>query len=450
MYQYLFQCFPFSRHTACEYAFPPLSQSEIDGDLLRAPIPPVWISAHKTSSSADDLIANTEDFMLSYSCHHTIDSYICSLLENSRRGTTEDTYLYHPHTNSILDIICELSGMTSDRDCEHISANYDKRCDAYVFMKHYPAVVLIEEKTASKTATHQLSEAFNRELPHYGRLGWIIGITSEGDEITIGKLPLAQKDFIPMATFSLDHPEDRIPFVRAVINVARWCSWVRHSGFLHHVSVGLEDDGNRRRAKLTCNPPVLIKVMYPHCWSKYLIEFYTSIACANGSVGSIPHMEWAINVLCRDEELQLTLKPFGVARQPEKHELRSALRCVLTALSALHHKRWVHLDVRWSNIVWCGDDNWVLIDAEFARPFGAVMPKPRLGIQDDRVSTADAAADLYCVSYLLEIAVKYKLKHADDLQNALRGDMDNEEPLEVRSARTATWALSHPFFTDDA
>jgi hypothetical protein len=46
------------------------------------------------------------------------------------------------------------------------------------------------------------------------------------------------------------------------------------------------------------------------------------------------------------------------------------------------------------------DDSWLLIDAEFARPFGAVMPTS-LRVRDTDTLKADAAADCYQVSRLV-------------------------------------------------
>lgn len=103
--------------------------------------------------------------------------------------------------------------------------------------------------------------------------------------------------------------------------------------------------------------------------------------------------------------------------------------------------------MRWHNVVWCADDNWVLIDAEFAQPFGAAMPYAlRLGVRDPGTIEVDAAADKYCVGYMLGDMASLGEPHPQSLSDALLGQ-DASVP---RHLRTAVWALRHAFFDVDS
>ena len=53
--------------------------------------------------------------------------------------------------------------------------------------------------------------------------------------------------------------------------------------------------------------------------------------------------------------------------------MKGAIRCVLTALNALHDAELVHRDVRWPNIVKVGDD-WYLVDLDSADRIGRPIP----------------------------------------------------------------------------
>ena len=75
-----------------------------------------------------------------------------------------------------------------------------------------------------------------------------------------------------------------------------------------------------------------------------------------------------------DEELKLWLHPVGhVVVEESQYDVtavRSALRCVLEALASLHAMGWCHRDVRWGNVLQTGDQEYVLIDFEFAAVAG--------------------------------------------------------------------------------
>jgi len=313
--------------------------------------------------------------------------------------------------------------------------------------------LLVEEDADSDNidkAINELKKKFSRNLPHYGvGIQWIIGIAIGGDQVTFGRIHRSTDMFTELASFDLSHDDERLGCVHAAINVARWCKWVRQSKLLHPLPAELYDPVSKARCSLSFSPPNVHKVMLKGCWNSTMKDFYSQVARgadASNVRGLIPHLEWATcpPVENRHGELQLILRPLGVPRAPEAHELRGALRCILTAVSALHSKEWAHLDLRWPNVVWCGDENWVVIDAEFALRFGSPMPSEVL-VQDTTATTVDDAADLFLVGRMIEAVMKPDLPNAEALQSLMDALLGRDQAVS-RERRKAAWALNHAYF----
>eukprot|EP00386_Alphamonas_edax_P000699 GDKI01002183.1.p1 GENE.GDKI01002183.1~~GDKI01002183.1.p1 ORF type:complete len:108 (+),score=22.63 GDKI01002183.1:1-324(+) len=103
---------------------------------------------------------------------------------------------------------------------------------------------------------------------------------------------------------------------------------------------------------------------------------------------------------------------------------------------------WAHLDLRWPNVVYLGGENWMVIDAEYARPFGS--PMAALKPQDPDTETADEAADCYLVGCMMKAKVEIVRSDqsgaAEELQEALL------QSGPARQARRARDLLQHTFF----
>ncbi len=82
-------------------------------------------------------------------------------------------------------------------------------------------------------------------------------------------------------------------------------------------------------------------------------------------------------------------------------EMRSALRCVLTYLADLHKQGWTHLNLCWPNVVFVAQNQWFVIDAEFARPIGSEMPKGFV-LGDPDATVADEMADCFLVGVMMQ------------------------------------------------
>ncbi len=95
----------------------------------------------------------------------------------------------------------------------------------------------------------------------------------------------------------------------------------------------------------------------------------------------------------------LVMKPVGLQRQPwTSEELKDCLVCILTALQDLHGRGYVHLDLRWPNIIFVEKGSWYIIDGEYVRKAGDPYPQNLL-IRDGDV--VDFAVDLTLLSKML-------------------------------------------------
>ena len=177
----------------------------------------------------------------------------------------------------------------------------------------------------------------------------------------------------------------------------------------------------------------------------WLHHLYTKIAVSiHGAKSKIRCMEWATSCEIVDDALKVHLQPFGVNPRPPRSlaELRTAIHCVLTCLMDLHAAGWVHLDIRWSNMIYLSPSEWVVIDAEFARPFKSPFPI-ELKKKDPDAKEGDEQADCYLVGLMmLEYTNLWEHdKYASELVSYLTAKGERE-----RKRRSARGAIESPFF----
>ena len=82
---------------------------------------------------------------------------------------------------------------------------------------------------------------------------------------------------------------------------------------------------------------------------------------------NVPHMERIENTNPAIPGKQIFhLVPVGIERRPrDVQELYSALRDILSCITALHNLRYCHCDIRWCNVVYASGE-WYVIDCTFA------------------------------------------------------------------------------------
>jgi hypothetical protein len=208
----------------------------------------------------------------------------------------------------------------------------------------------------------------------------------------------------------------------------------------------MQEDDERRRITITFTGVKKRYMMLGHAELEWMLRLYSNELCVGRKVR---FMEWADQVKllpplhegCQ-QQLELFLHPVGVEVQPQsEEELRAATCCVLKALEELHARGWVHLDVRWPNVVrLAAPGEWCLVDCEFARPLRSALPSVKL--VDAEAKEADVAADLFLVGCMLvrsEGVAGLLTEESRALGNWL---LDPDHRLE----RTAARALNFPFF----
>lgn len=397
--------------------------------------------------------------------HRRLSQLVCSFVENRKHGTRSEDAL-HGRDDHLLDIICLVSGLQPERNTVSFSTKQQTRSDVYLALPGCPPLVHVEEKAAEgdlPKAISELSEKFCA-LPHYDRrLQFIVAIAIAGDFVQFGLLPLVDGgnafQYLPNHThaFSLADVRQRLVCVQAAINVGRWARHAVEQQLVSAVPFPIgqkQTDADGRRDITLLSEGIIVKrylKLGPQQWA-WLRQLYSqpglavAKALSAGGGGSIRFMEWATETKERDGAqrwLQVKLRPFGVvasSRPPSTlAELRSALRCILTSLVDLHAAGWAHLDLRWSNIVFMAPNEWYVIDAEFARPFGSDLPD--LKVRDKEAKQADAQADCYLVGCMMkEMETKMAFDAAArDVLALLLGPRD-------ASRRSAQRALQMEFF----
>jgi hypothetical protein len=140
--------------------------------------------------------------------------------------------------------------------------------------------------------------------------------------------------------------------------------------------------------------------------------------------------------------ITLELTPIAVEVKPMSEKVcKSAIQCVLKALSAFHKLGYVHRDIRWSNVLSVTETEWILVDFEKAskpdKPIAwnndSVPPEVQTG------SGWISASDIYQVGMLMRELTFPLTSQMEDLVRVLTFD----EPTKRMSANQA---LRHRWF----
>jgi hypothetical protein len=176
--------------------------------------------------------------------HCDVDYAIRGLL-TSRLGNLSVEAL-HGRNDCILELIRlgandpSLSLIRDSAACPSTVAG--TRPDAYLATPGYPALVIVEERRSFiDNAIKDLKDKFVSDLPHYHpSLEWIVGIATGDDAVRFGTLSLTSPRQTPapfayMDKFNLNTQKGLVGCARAAINVGRWVSWVRSSGYVFSI-----------------------------------------------------------------------------------------------------------------------------------------------------------------------------------------------------------------------
>jgi hypothetical protein len=144
------------------------------------------------------------------------------------------------------------------------------------------------------------------------------------------------------------------------------------------------------------------------------------------------------NMFSRTFELRPVGRPVNILTELE---LKTAIRCIVTALHGIHSLGWTFNDIRWSNVISVGDD-FFLIDSEFARPIGSPYFSD-FTIRDPFATACTVSSDLYMVRCLFKSYTSFVSTAA---ANVLIGALDDPEQ---RSILTASNVLEFDWFKEN-
>lgn len=384
-------------------------------------------------------------------CHGHLGKLFCDWMENIHTGTRAEDGL-HGRDDLLLriSILITDGALRSERNIVSFSTKHERRSDVYLALPGCPPLVYVEEKALEgdlPVANKELNEKFC-PLPHYEReLDFIIGIAIAGNFVCFGQLSLAG-GFHPLHTFNLNELSQRASCVTAAINVGRWALHAIQKQLVMPVPFPIGQKQTNPRRDITLLSEGIIKKKYKQLEEQqrdWLYKLYNYVQVGN----KIRYFECATEITVdpsSSSQLSLTLRPFGVvasSRPPRTlPEFRTAIHCVLTCLTDLHAAGWAHLDIRWSNIVYMSPAEWVVIDAEFARPLKSPFPAD-LKTKDPEAIVADEQADCYMVGLLMieHSRLWEQDKSAAELVSYLMAKGTRE-----RNKRSAQGAIQSPFF----
>ncbi len=310
--------------------------------------------------------------------------------------------------------------------------------DGTIYQPEYPELVVVAEKAMGEVgAESEICDKFVF-LPHYLGITRIVAIAIIGHTFKIGFIHRDPKHFEVLMTLTTGQDGNGYTLVRAAVNIGMWFRATMDRAVLHPLHFQFGVPSVTRNRHLTIYRHQFRKVLYQHgdINLQALYEFYKSIRAQ-----PIPYFEYPVNgegktdsvVRLGDTALGLVMKPVGLERQPRtSDELKVFLLCILTALQDLHGRGYVHLDLRWPNVIIVAQGWWYIIDGEYVRKSGDPYPE-NLPIHDGAV--ADHAVDLTMLGKM--VGALYNRDLLDDNVKALIEYLTTGD----RSKRTAKGAL---------
>jgi len=142
--------------------------------------------------------------------------------------------------------------------------------------------------------------------------------------------------------------------------------------------------------------------------------------------------------------LHVKLTPVGFFGRPTADQLKEFVRCILSALCALHHIGWVHRDVRVNNVMRVPGVGWYLMDLEWANkvdqsmdhynPQREFLPPELRDVDPTAIWTT--AADMWQFGEVLQQCLPFGREDGDLAElRALVTRLRDTEPLNRPSAR---------------
>ncbi len=338
----------------------------------------------------------------------SLSEAIVGFLKNKIPGPlSADNSFYH-RNNYFFDIIRIIAAAGTTHPALEMTRDHKDRSsrtgpDVTICRPYYPDLVVAAEKAVGETgAESEICDKFVF-LPHYSDLTRIVGIAIIGNQFKIGYIHRDPKRFEVLMSLTAGEDGNGYTLVQAAVNIGIWFKATMSLGVLHPLLFRFGEPSVTANRALAIYRDKFRKILYQRDDINLgaLCEFYKAVRS-----DKIPYFEYPVNdegktdsVVLTGIALDLVLKPVGLTREPwTSEELKDCLVCILTALQDLHGRGYVHLDLRWPNIIHVDRREWYIIDGEYVRKAGDPYPK-NLHIRDGDV--VDSAVDLTLLGKML-------------------------------------------------
>ncbi len=338
-----------------------------------------------------------------------LSNAVINFLQNRLHGSLENETAFVSRNDHFLDIIrivaakgTAYSMMNITRDDNTPSSQTEP--DATIYQEGHHELVVVEERAADGGGAERELCANFVFLPHYARLTRIVGIAIIGHRFKTGFIHRDPKRFQVMMNLTTGQEGNGYTLVRAAVNIGLWFRATMYRGLLEPSPFRFGVRSVNAHNHLTIFRRQFRKALLHQDDINLasLSEFYKSIRSQ-----PIPYFEYPVNDEDKTDSvnlvgvvaLVLVMKPVGLARQPRtSDELKDCLVCILTALQDLHGRGYVHLDLRWPNVIIVEEGSWYIIDGEYVRKAGDPYPQ-NIRIRDGDV--VDSAVDLTMLGKML-------------------------------------------------
>ena len=226
-----------------------------------------------------------------------------------------------------------------------------------------PLLFTSERITSLQDAEDDLQRKF-RWLPHFADLPFAFGIAITANELSISRFRANGSPMQRICQADLNSRSGPWSCVVAAVNIARVIKSFTEENKLTYLRSSIrfdvwhERETKRLRLGLQC--------FENEYQSEETYERMVSFYKATAHIPNLEHLYAGAGPALSPYEYRIKLQPVGVHRKPNTlPELITCLQNITRALAALHAMQYYHCDVRWSNIIECFGE-WYLIDCEYA------------------------------------------------------------------------------------
>ncbi len=357
--------------SACLDSLPAIDdlRSVINAPLLRPlPYPSWWAGAELHPPDAD--VATASPGLLA----PAVEAICTTLFSRQRNGSSEDS-LHAVYDSLITDVLVLLRnhvslGLRLDRNTIDKSGT-TKGQTRPDFLCWLPSGILgfKGEEKASAEELHVAREELSSKLAawtptFFGEIPYQVGYAAGGETIQFFAMDVRNGGRIVSMcdAFTVTTPKARSQCVRMAVNLFRLLRTLQLRFPEHCLSLG--DVITRPESCVVTIHGDFVSKRAAAFTGPELEELYLALLARPIECLARPKKAPKVGA-----SLTVQIQPVGFFRNPGE-QIKDAVRSVLTALCGLHEIRWVHRDVRTTNIMEVPGKGWYLMDLEWAQRVG--------------------------------------------------------------------------------